>query len=219
MKRPSTAASTPVARAIRDSGAESGPLRLQPVTGEAEETTALLNRWAEGRSELGWQLMERIYPDLLRLAAHHGWSWDLTARPSDLVQETLLRLEQQRSSAWTDRAHFFAVAARLIRRVVVDQVKKGRRLKRGGRSRTQDIEEVGEEPWHLDLDVLALHQALKSLARTSPSAVRVVELRYFAGLSIAETAAVLGVGRTTVVRRWRFARAWLRLELQGASVG
>lgn len=162
--------------------------------------------------------MARIYPDLERLAMHCQWGSELSARPSDLVQETFLRLARQEHTVWNDRAHFFAVAARLIRRAVVDEVRFRGALKRsaGDPARGWD-QEVAGEAGGLDLEVLALHQALERLARTSPSAARVVELRYFAGLSVDEIAELLDVARSTVKRRWRFARAWLQLELVGEA--
>ena len=113
----------------------------------------------------------------------------------------------------------FAVAARMIRRIVVDQLKRKRRRKRGGRALRLGLGEAPPLPVDPDVhpDLLALEQALDRLGESSPESVQVVELRYFAGLSIDEVAAVLEVGRATVVRRWRFARAWLREALTESS--
>lgn len=170
----------------------------------------LLRRWAAGCADSGARLMERLYPDLRRLALHHRWDLDLSAQPSDLAQDLFLRLSDQRRTAWQDRAHFFAVAAKLIRRVVVDHLRHRHRLKRGGEAEHVEVEEARLAIPGVDLEVLALDEALGRLAEISPSAVQVVELRFFTGLSVEETAAVLDVGRATVIRRWRFARAWLR---------
>jgi RNA polymerase sigma factor (TIGR02999 family) len=161
--------------------------------------------------------MERLYPDLRDLAGRHAWRMDLEGSASDLAQELCLQLLQQQRTTWRNRGHFFAVAAKLARRLVSDRRRHDRRLKRGGR-----IEHV-PLPDDLaaaegDLDLLALDEALDRLARISPSAVRVVELRFFAGLEIDETAAALEVGRATVLRRWRFARAWLYDALKDAAV-
>lgn len=181
------------------------------------DTTVLLNRWAAGCAESGERLLERIYPDLRRLASRRRWNADLSVQVSDIVQELYLRLAQQKQVTWQDRAHFFAVAARLIRRIVVDHLKHKSRMKRGGNAARVALDAIELADPGPDTDVLALDQALSRLARHSPSAVRVVELRYFAGLSVEETAAVLEVGYRTVVRRWRFARAWLHTELSRTS--
>lgn len=162
--------------------------------------------------------MERLYPDLRRLARHHRWDLDLSAQPSDLAQELFIRLSSQRRTGWQDRAHFFAIAAKLIRRVVVDQLRHRRRLKRGGEAEQVELEEARLVTAGVDLDLLALDEALGRLAAISPSAVDVVELRFFTGLNVEETAAVLDVGRATVIRRWRFARAWLRDALGAEGV-
>jgi RNA polymerase sigma factor (TIGR02999 family) len=179
-----------------------------------EETTDLLRGWAAGSYEAAERLLERVYPDLKRLVAsrHHGRSMD--GEVSDLVQETYLRLVDQRETEWSNRAHFFAVAARVIRWVLVDEAKRCRREKRGGGAPSLDLASVELQASDSAFGMVELDDCLERLAAVSPAAARVVELRVFAGLSIPESARVLGVGTTTVIRKWRFARAWLRIHLE-----
>lgn len=201
------------ADSTRDIGGETGSIDLaETASPGGDDTTALLNLWTRGDAEAGERLMERIYPDLLRLAVRHRWDLDLTAQASDLAQDLFVRMSRQRRVTWADRAHFFAVAAKMIRRIIVDHLKERHRSKRGGRAQRLGLEDV-ELSASVDFDLIALDQALERLARASPSAVQVVELRYFAGLNVDETAKVLEIGRATVIRRWRFARAWLRRAL------
>lgn len=192
--------------------------RPRRSTTRSDETTALLNRWAGGCAESGEELMARLYPDLRRLAARQSWNRELSTPVSDLAQNLCLRLAQQRQASWNSRGHFFALAAKLIRRVVVDELRHRRRQKRGAGTERVSLAEVELESSDATRpDLVALDEALTRLGRVSPAAVRVVELRYFAGLGIDETAAVLEVGRTTVVRQWRFARAWLHGVLSEGS--
>lgn len=181
-----------------------------------DRTTALLHRWSAGCPASAETLMERLYPDLRDLAGRHGWRLRPWASPSDLAQDLCLSLLRQDRASWHNRRHFFAVAAKLVRRIAADRCRSEGRLKRTRRVELR-LEDDVDAHSPFELDHLALDLALDQLARASPSAVRVVELRYFAGLSIDETAAVLDVGRTTVVRRWRFARAWLRAALDGVA--
>jgi len=174
-----------------------------------QETTDLLNQWSKGCPDAWSRVLDRVYPDLKRLGKHRACHLESAVEPSDIVQELYLRLERQQGVDWANRTHFFAVAARLIRRVLVDQIRFGEREKRGSRA-----EHVGLRDLEIADDgdpegLLALHEALDRLALESPSAAKVVELRYFAGLTLEETADVLGLARRTVLRRWRFARAWL----------
>jgi RNA polymerase sigma factor (TIGR02999 family) len=185
------------------------------VSTNRDETTALLNLWAGGCGESADRLLERLYPDLHRLAAREKLSSGMEVQHSDLVQELCIRLLEQRTPAWSNRGHFFAVAARLIRRIVIDEARWRGRQKRGSGQRTVGLHDLEISAPGLDFDLMDLDHALDTLSRVSPAAVRVVELRYFAGLSLDETAATLDVGRTTVVRLWRYARAWLHATLQG----
>ena len=182
-----------------------------------ESTEELLRLWSTGSSEAGGAFLARIYPELCRLAASLRFSSEVSARPSDLVQEMYLRLYRQDKLQFANKQHFFAIAARLIRRVVVDHVRRKQRLKRSHPGATVDIHGNQEPAIPARPDILEINQALEQLAELSPSTVQVVELRYFAGLTVDETASVLGIGRTTVVRRWRFARAWLRMRLERSA--
>jgi len=185
------------------------------MSGTSDDVTALLQAWAGGQAGAGDRLFDRVYSRLHRLAANRLSREDAPGelRTGDVMHEAYLRLAGQKRVTWRNRAHFFAVAARLIRRVLLDQVKFRRRRKRGDGTAhvpLEHAEPAGIEP---DLDLVALGEALDDLAAVDPMAVRVVRLRYLAGLNLEETAEVLGVGRATVVRSWRFARAWLARRL------
>lgn len=184
--------------------------------GPAGEITGLLRAWTAGDAEAGEQLFEAIYPQLRRVVSRRLSSDRAGDRlqTTDLLHETYLRLADQKRLTWNDRGHFFAIAATLVRRVVVDDVRRRRRLRRGSGVRHLDLDEV-ELPVEIPLvDVVALDAALTELAGINPTAARVVDLRYFAGLSQEETADVLGIGRATAVRAWRFARSWLRQRIE-----
>ena len=136
-------------------------------------------------------------------------------QPSSLVQEAFLRLLPGEEAGWRDRAHFFAVASRVMRHVLVDYARARGRLKRGGGAVHIPIDiAVVLSPEQLD-EIVAVDLALEHLARTDERKSRVFEMRFFGGLSVEETAAVLGVAPNTVIRDWNFARAWLRRELTG----
>jgi RNA polymerase sigma factor (TIGR02999 family) len=159
-----------------------------------------------------------VYDEMRAVAARHlrGERPDHTLQPTALVHEAYLRLAQRRSTDWESRAHFLGVASQAIRRVLVEHARARRRDKRGGgrlRVTLSDEMALGRGP---DLDVLALDEALTRLGEEDPTDQRVVELRFFGGLSVKETAKVLGVVERTVHRRWTFARAWLFRELAGA---
>lgn len=177
------------------------------------ETTSALAKWSEGSAEAVDDLLGRLYPDLRRLAHGHRWGLATLDSTSDLAQDLCVRLFRQRAPEWKNRGHFFAVAAKLMRRIAVDSDRRARALKRGGDREQVDLDRVDLVDEGLDVDLIALEEALERLSRSSPSVVKVVELRYFAGLSVDETAAVLEIGRATVLRRWRFARAWLHAAL------
>jgi len=182
------------------------------------DVTALLHRSSGGRDEVRELLAERIYPELRRLAVHvlGGRPGEGSLQVTELVHEAYLRLVDQRRADWRDRGHFFAVAASLMRRALVDHLRRRGSRKRGGELRRTTLGEVGAAAEGVpEVDLLDLDRALERLAAIDPAAVRVVEVRFFAGMGVDETAEALGMGRTTVVRKWRFARAWLREELDG----
>jgi RNA polymerase sigma factor (TIGR02999 family) len=143
-----------------------------------------------------------------------------TLQPTALVNEVYLRLADQSHAKWQNRAQFFGVAAQVMRRVLVDHARARMSEKRGGGGRTITLDDLHDAPEPSEqsngIDVLELHEALEKLAALDPKQARVVELRYFSGLTIDETAQALGISAATVKREWTFARAWLWRELQAA---
>jgi RNA polymerase sigma factor (TIGR02999 family) len=180
------------------------------------EITQLLIAWSDGRREALEDLMPIVYADLRRVAA--GYMRREAAghalQPTALVHEAYVRLVDQKRVKWRNRAHFFGVAAGLMRRILVDSARRRRADKRGGS--WERVTLAGDEAApdsHREVDVLALHVALERLAEFDPQQERIVELRYFGGLTIEETAEVVGISAATVAREWRIAKAWLRAEL------
>lgn len=192
------------------------PLAEQdPLPGE--DITGLLRAWSAGDAAAQEKLFELVYPELRRLARRHlaRQGSGISVQATDLAHEAYLRLVDQRQGAWQCRAQFFALAATFIRRALIDLVKHRRRHKRGGDAVHVALDEVLIAGPELDLDVLALDRALSELAEVHVTTARIVELRYFAGMSLDETAEVMGLGRSTVQRKWLFAKAWLARKLQG----
>lgn len=171
--------------------------------------TALLRRWGAGDRTAAEAVLPHVYEELRRIAARQFRANGHTLQPTVLVHDAFLRLVERNEIPWRNRAHFYGVAARAMRQVLVDYLRRRDRLKRGGdASRVTLIDNlIGETPSTIDL--LALHDALERLEQLDPEKVRIVELRFFGGLSIAETADVLEISPASVVRRWRRARAWL----------
>jgi RNA polymerase sigma factor (TIGR02999 family) len=181
------------------------------------DVTGLLTRWSRGDSSALDALLELIYDDCRQIAARQlrrertGHSLDPTA----LVHELYLRLVDQRRATWENRAQFFGIAARIMRRILVDHARGRRRVKRGGSATLVSLGAANEEPTAArDVDVLAIDEALERLAALDEEQVRIIELRFFAGLTVEETAHVLGRSPRTIKREWRLARAWLFRELQ-----
>ena len=164
----------------------------------------------------GWaKVIPRVYGELRKLAAAHlhRESENQTLQPTELVHEAYLRLIRQRRLTWQSRTHFFGVAAHLMRLILIDRVRRRNRVKRGGAEAWRvGIKVVDPQTKTLDLD--ALDQALDRLAQLDPRQSRIVELRYFGGLTVDETAEVLGMSPKTVRRDWTVARAWLYDELR-----
>lgn len=187
----------------------------------AAAITELLRAWSAGDEQASEALATFIYAELRRQAriALHGDGQSQTLQPTALVHEAWLRLEGQHSARWESRSQFFAVAAQMMRRVLVDHARTRRAAKRGGATPQVTLGAVDREGAGagaaLDpVDLLALDEALARLAALDPQKARLVELRYFAGLSIAEAAAALGISPATVGREWAVARMWLRRELE-----
>lgn len=184
---------------------------------QPKSVTQLLFDWSEGDSGALDKLMPIVYDELRRLAHNYlrrerpGHTLQTTA----LVNEAYLRLVDQTQARWQNRAQFLGVAAQLMRRILVDHARKHRAAKRGGAGRPRlSLGEADRIAGRPDADLLAVHDALNKLAAIDPQESRIIEPRFFAGLSIEETAEVLGVGHGTVERDWKLARAWLRRELE-----
>jgi RNA polymerase sigma factor (TIGR02999 family) len=179
------------------------------------EVTALLLAWSQGDPSALEKLTPLVYQELHRLARgymgreHAGHTLQTTA----LVHEAYLRLIDSSRVRWQNRAHFFAVAAQLMRRILVDFARSRHQLKRGGDAPRVSLSEAVEVAGEKDADLVALDDALQNLASVDLRKSRVVELRFFGGLSVEETAEVLQVSPDTVMRDWRLAKLWLLREL------
>jgi len=183
---------------------------------EGGGVTRLLLEWGAGDRAALDRLVPLVFDELRRLAQSYlrRERADHTLQPTALVNEAYLRLVDQQGLRWQSRAHFFGIAANLMRQILVDHARRRAAEKRGGAdlqrlSLTQAERVVGRA----DVDVLALNEALDRLAEFDPQQARIVELKFFAGLTIEETAEVLGVSHATVERDWKLARAWLKREL------
>jgi RNA polymerase sigma factor (TIGR02999 family) len=178
--------------------------------------TELLLAWSDGRREALDDLMPLVYADLRRVAAGYMRREEVghALQPTALVHEAYVRLVDQKQVKWRNRAHFFGVAAGMMRRILVDHARRRRAEKRGGAMERVTLagdEVAADSP--KEIDVLALHESLERLAAFDPQQERIVELRYFGGLTIDETAEVIGISAATVVREWTIAKAWLRADL------
>jgi len=196
------------------------PLSPEPPDAAPPDVTGLLLAWGRGDRSAADELMPAVYEELRRQAerAMRREGLEHTLQPTALVHESYLRLVDQRRVAWRNRAHFFAIAATVMRRILVDHARARLTAKRGGGAAPITLAGVegGDGAAEAEVDLLALHDALDRLASLDPEQARLVELRYFGGLTIEETADALGVSPATVKREWALARAWLRRELEGA---
>jgi RNA polymerase sigma-70 factor (ECF subfamily) len=179
------------------------------------DTTQLLRAWANGDTEALRELTPRIYRELRRVAARllqnerPGYSLHST----DLVHEVYLRLVNVRELDWQHRAHFFAVSATLMRRTLLDRARRRGAVKRGGKDQPLCLTQSLDVAQPRERELMALDEALSALAEVDPRKSRIVELRFFGGLSVKETAEVVKVSQDTVKRDWKMARAWLLTEL------
>jgi len=193
---------------------------MEIIGDTSRNLTGLLHRWRDGDKEAGNQLMAALYPNLRRVAAHYLCQErpGNTLQPTALVHELYLKLFSGEPIQWQDRAHFLALAAQQLRRVIIDNARMRRAEKRGGhRVRVPLSEANAAVPTNEDL--LALDQELNKLEALHARSGRVVELRFFGGLREEEIAEVLGISVATVKRDWEFARAWLLSRLgAGATV-
>jgi len=180
------------------------------------DVTSLLKKLADGNQEAATKLIPVIYQELHRLAVGHlrHERPDHTLQPTALVHEAYIKLVAQRNADWQSRTHFFAVASQSMRRILVDYARRQLRAKRGGRQAKLSLDEVLVVSPDRPDRMLALDEALTRLERLDARQGRIVELRYFGGLTVEEAAEILGVSPTTVRREWTSAKAWLYGELK-----
>jgi RNA polymerase sigma factor (TIGR02999 family) len=180
-----------------------------------KEVTQLLIRWSNGHREALTELTPLVYSSLRRLANHYFRSErpDHTLQPTGLVHEAYLRLIDQTGVRWQNRAHFFGIAANLMRQILVNDALSHRAAKRGGNAVKITLDEAVGVAKQQDMDLVALDEALSRLATLDSQQSRIVELRFFGGLTIEETAEVLRISPATVKREWATAKAWLHCSL------
>ena len=182
------------------------------------DVTRLLLDWSNGDRQSLDKLLPIVYQELRRLAQHYirQERSDHTLQATALVHEAYLRLIDVGEVRWQNRAHFFGAAAQVMRHVLVDMARQHRAQKRGGGQKLSLGEALAVPGEADDLDLVALNEALDRLAEIDPQQSKIIELRYFGGLTVEETAEALGVSPRTVKRGWRVARAWLRREITRA---
>ena len=184
------------------------------ASGSPVQITRLLQEWQGGDRQALDRLIPLVYEELRVIASRHiAHEWrDRALQTTALVSEAYLKLVDQQQVDWQNRAHFFAVSAQLMRRILVDDARRGLREKRGGAAVRVPLEDVSvaapSSPLDV-IDILALDQALLDLERLDPEQSRLVELRFFGGLTVEETATVLGTSPATVKREWALAKGWL----------
>ena len=188
---------------------------------DEKSVTQMLADWRKGDRSALDKLMPMVYEELRRLASSYlrRERPDHTLQPTALVHEAYFRLVDQRNVSWQNRAHFFGIAARMMRRILVDHARSHLYAKRGGGAQKLALDEAiavrGQEP---DVDIAALDEAITNLQAIDPRQSRIVELRYFGGLSIEATAEVLEISPATVKREWNIARTWLHREIRRGEV-
>jgi RNA polymerase sigma factor (TIGR02999 family) len=180
-----------------------------------EGVTQLLEKWSQGDRTALDDLMPLVYDELRRLAGNYlrRERPDHTLQPTALVNEAYLLMVDQRRARWQNRAQFIGVAAQMMRRILVDHARANQAEKRGGQHYTVSLSEAdrfGDSP---DIDLLRIHEALERLNEIDAQQSRIVELRFFGGLTIEETAETMSLSHTTIERDWKMARAWLRREM------
>ena len=185
----------------------------------SHEVTQLLIAWSNGEAGALEQLTPLVYAELRQLAHRymHRERAGHTLQTTALVHEAFLRFINYPQEQWQNRTHFYAIAAQMMRRILVDYARTNLRTKRGGAATRVELEDVDVmvQDAAFDVDIIALDAALAELAAIDPRRARVVELRFFGGLNVEETASVLSVAPDTVVRDWRVAKAWLFRYLNG----
>jgi RNA polymerase sigma factor (TIGR02999 family) len=192
---------------------------LSDVEGSRDRVTLLLDRFSQGNEEATAELLPLIYAELRRQAARYLRQErpGHTLQPTALVHEAYVKLIEQRNVRWQNRSHFFGIAAQAMRRILIDHARTRGRTKRGGGMAKVELEDNHAIQEAASVDVLALDQALTRLAQLDERQARIVELRYFGGLGLEETAQVLDLSTATVKRDWTMARAWLFSQLKSAG--
>jgi RNA polymerase sigma factor (TIGR02999 family) len=187
------------------------------LSAKNKDITKLLVDWSGGRAEALDELMPLVYDELHRMAKHYMSSQprDHTLQATALINEAYVKLSDKKESVWQDRAHFFAIASTAMRHILVDHARSRNADKRGGNTQIVALDDVAEISSERAAEMVALDDALKLLSAEDARKGRVVELRYFGGLSVDETAEVLKISPETVVRDWRFSKSWLLRELSG----
>ncbi len=180
-----------------------------------EDVTTLLVEWSKGNEQALEKLMPLVYEELRARARHYlrREHRGHTLQTTELVHEAYLRLVDQKNVRWQNRAHFYAIAAQLMRRILVDHARRRRAARRGGLGLRLSLDRAVALPERPEVDILAIDGALKSLAALDPQQSRIVELRFFGALTIEETAEALGVSPATVKRNWTMAKAWLHHKI------
>jgi RNA polymerase sigma-70 factor, ECF subfamily len=189
---------------------------------QESEITRLLQEWRDGRQGALDRLMPLVYDELRVMASRHlSREWRVSMlQTTALVSEAYLKLAGQHEVDWQNRAHFYAIAAKVMRRVIVDNARRDLRPKHGAGVAPATLDEAASQPARIDVDAvdaLALDAALQKLEAFDPDQSRIVELRFFGGLTVEETANVMGVSPATIKREWTLAKAWLYRELMGDS--
>ena len=189
---------------------------LEAMAGDQlSETTQLLRAWAGGDQAALQRLTPRVYDELRRIAGHfmQNERQGHTLQTTALVHEAYLRLIDVTNVDWQHRAHFYAISATMMRRILLDRARKRQSDKRGGKHPRVNLEDVPDVRSARAREVIALDDALNALAEIDPRKARVIELRFFGGLSVEETAEVLKLSPDSIMRDWRLARAWLLAEM------
>jgi RNA polymerase sigma factor (TIGR02999 family) len=188
------------------------------------QITRLLHEWQDGDRDALDRLIPLVYEELYVIASRqmsrewrHG-----TIQATALVNEAYVKLVDQRNVDWQNRAHFFAIAAKIMRRILIDDARSRLREKRGGGAVSITVEGLSicapDRPFD-PIDLIAIDRALNDLEQLDPDQARIVELRFFAGLTVEETAAVVGSSRATITREWALAKGWLHRALSGGTTG
>jgi RNA polymerase sigma factor (TIGR02999 family) len=186
---------------------------------DSDTVTRLLLDWGNGNQQALEELLPLIYDELRRLA--HNFLYrerpGHTLQTTALVHEAYLKLIDQRDARWQNRTHFFAIAAQAMRRILIDSARKHVAAKRGRGGQKLSLDEVAILSLEPDVNLLALDEALNALAEIDPQQSKIIELRYFGGLTIEETAEVMKLSPATIKREWAMARAWLHQSLMGGD--